>query len=391
MGRPPLILETWGKIRRTTIHGQPSAVAHYRDSDGATRKMQRQGKTPADAERNLIAAMKERLAPSSNDLTGDSTIQDLSVLWWAETVTRDLAPGTLVRYREALDRYVLKGRGDVRLKEASVPSLDRLLKVIHAKNGSANAKLAHVVLGGMFALAVRHGAIPSNPVRDVGRIVSKRNPVVAPDLSTVFAIRARLHAWDAGLDHYGRPRTTDLGDVADMMIATGLRTGEVLALKWSDIDLTTTPATVSSRHTIALGLDGRLTFQEFPKSDSSNRTLALPPFAAEMLLRRRVAAISEWLFPSRTDTWRSPNNFRTMWRSALKGTDSEGISPKAFRKAVATLIDQRLGRRAASDQLGHASEQITTDHYIQKTHLGPAGATEVLQEFFVTSAIQNRD
>lgn len=391
MGRPPLILETYGKIRRTTIHGQPSAVAHYRDSDGTTRKMQRQGKTPADAERKLVEAMKARLAPSRSDLSGDSTIGELSVLWWAETINRDLAPGTIVRYREALDRYVLKGRGDVRLREASVPSLDRLLKVIQTKNGSANAKLANVVLSGMFSLAVRHGALSSNPMRDVGRIISKKVAVVAPDLATVFNIRARLHEWDAGPDHYGRPRSTDLGDVADMMIATGLRTGEVLALKWSDVNLGPTAATVTISHTIALGLDGRLTFQEFPKSESSNRTLTLPPFAAEMLLRRRVAAISEWLFPSGTDTWRSPNNFRTMWRSAIKGTEHEGVSPKAFRKAVATLIDQRLGRRAASDQLGHASEQITADHYIQKSHLGPVGATDVLQEFFVSNAFQNGD
>jgi hypothetical protein len=70
VARPPLPLETWGKVSRTVVNGKPTAIAYYRDSDGRTRPMQRQGSTAAAAERNLLAALRDRLTPTTEYLTG---------------------------------------------------------------------------------------------------------------------------------------------------------------------------------------------------------------------------------------------------------------------------------------------------------------------------------
>lgn len=115
MARPPLELETWGKIRRTTVDGKPAAVAYFRDSDGKTRKMQRQGKTPAEAERNLIRAMKTRLAPAGEDLTADTTVKQAAEKWLAEPERAELAIATVRRYTDILGTIVKNGFGSVRL------------------------------------------------------------------------------------------------------------------------------------------------------------------------------------------------------------------------------------------------------------------------------------
>lgn len=377
MPRPPLELETWGKIRRTTVAGRPAAVAYYRDSDGVTRKMQRTGKTPAEAERNLIKAMKKRLAPAGEDLTGDSTVKKAADKWMAEPERDDLAVGTLRRYRSALDTIIGTGFGDVRLSEATVPRVDRFLKRVTKERGPSAAKTARTILHHVFSLAVRHGAVKSNPVRDAGRIVQPKKPVTAPSVEDVKAMRWIMHMYDITPDKRGAKRSADLADLFDLFIATGARTAEILALRWDDVNLDKTPATVSIKGTVILGPDGKVMVQDHPKTDAGRRELKLPQFAADVLTRRRVDSYCEWVFPSATGTLRWPHNLRRNWREALSGTPYESVTPRSLRKAVATLLRDKLGAEIAKDQLGHTTSAVTRKHYIQPLHEGP-DATEAL-------------
>lgn len=385
MARPPLDLETWGKIRRTTVGGKPTAVAYYRDSDGATRKMQRQGTTPAEAERNLKRAIRDRLAPAGEDLTGDSTIKQAAQKWLDEPETQSLAIGSLRRYKAVIDTIVADGFGGVRLSEATVPRVDRFLKATTANHGPGTAKTARTVLQHTLAIAVRHGAIRSNPVRDAGRIIQARKPVVAPDVATVREMQSLMRAYDATPDKRGAKRTADLGDVFALYTGTGARTAEILALRWADVDLDSTPATVTITATVAIGADGKIFRQEHPKTDTSRRELKLPQFAVDVLVRRRIESYCDWVFPSATGTLRWPHNLRRNWREALEDTPYADVTPRALRKAVATLLRDELGVEAARDQLGHATEMVTRKHYIQPAHIGP-DATSALDAFGKTAS-----
>lgn len=380
MPRPPLELETWGKIRRTTIEGKPTAIAYYRDSDGKTRKMQRQGKTGADAERTLIRAMKTRLAPAGEDLTAESTVKHAADKWLAEPERAELAIATLRRYTDILGTIVKNGFGGVRLGEATVPRVDRFLKTVTETNGPSSAKTARTLLQHVFALAVRHGAIRSNPVRDVGRIVQPKKPVIAPDVHSIREMRVLMRAYDATPDKRGAKRSADLGDLFDIYCATGARTAEILALRWSDVDLDSTPTRISITGTVTLDGDGKVFRQEHPKTDSSRRVLKLPQFGADVLTRRRIDSYCEWVFPSAVGTLRWPHNLRRNWREALAGTPYEEVTPRALRKAVATLIRDEMGIEAARDQLGHTSDSVTRKHYAQPLEVGP-DATSALAMF----------
>lgn len=380
MARPPLELETWGKIRRTTVDGQDVAVCRYRDSDGVTRIMQRSGRTPADAERNLIKALKKRLAPSGDDLTANSTVRAAAAKWLSEPERDDLAIATRNRYRQILETIIGKGFGEVRLAEATVPRVDRFLKRVTQENGPGSAKTARTLLQHVFALAVRHGAMRANPVRDAGRIVQARKAVTAPGVADVRAMRWVMWAYDMTPDKRGATRSADLGDLFDVFIGTGARTAEVLALRWSDVDLESTPATVSIRGTVVIGADGKVMVQPHPKSDSSRRTLLLPSFATDVLTRRRIDSYCEWVFPSAAGTLRWPHNLGRNWREALVGTPYAGLSPRSLRKAVATLLRDVMGVEAAQGQLGHASPTVTRKHYIQPLHVGP-DATSALDSW----------
>jgi integrase len=382
MPRPPLELETWGKIRRIVVDGKHAAVAYYRDSDGKTRKMQRQGKTGAEAERNLIRAMKARLAPAGEDLTADTTVKQAAEKWLAEPERSELAIATVRRYTDILGTIVKNGFGGVRLGEATVPRVDRFLKSVTTENGPSTAKTARTLLQHVFALAVRHGAIRSNPVRDAGRIVQPRKPVVAPDAHSIREMAALMRAYDTTPDKRGNQRVADLGDLFDVFSGTGARTAEILALRWDDVDLDALPRpTISIHGTVTLDADGKVFVQEHPKTDSSRRVLKLPQYVADVLTRRRIHSYCEWVFPSAVGTLRWPHNLRRNWREALAGTPYAEVSPRSLRKAVATRIRDELGIEVAGEQLGHASgSTVTRKHYTQRLAVGP-DATSALDAF----------
>lgn len=378
MPRPPLPLETWGKIRHVQANGTITAIAYYRDSDGKRRRMTRTGRTKTAAENNLKTAIRERIGVIDDDelLTPESSLRALAKQWYAEKAAEGLKQGSLWTYKGSIDGHVVPELGDVRLYEATVPRIDRYLKALTRSSGPGTAQTARVVLTGMFALAVRHGAMKANPVTATAAVRTKRARPVAPDKAHVIGIRTRFHEWDNALDGRGRPKITRLLDAVDMLTGTGIRTGELLALKWEDVDLIDCKVTI--RRTVAIDEDGKSFVQEIPKTDDSTRTLLLPPHVVKMLARR--ARESEFVFPSTTGTFWHPANFRARWREALKGTDYAGTTPRSFRKLVATTLQRALGSRAAGDQLGHASERTTEQHYIMPTRQGPA--TQVLDDLF---------
>lgn len=382
MARPPLELETWGKIRRTTVRGVPKAYCRYRDSDGVTRLMERRGKTEADAERNLIKALKVRLAPAGEDLTRDSTIRQAATQWLTTKQEEDLAIATLRRYSDLTQRIIIGGIGDIRLGELSIPRADRFLASVRKANGDGSARTVRTIALQIFANAVRVGAITRNPFEAAQTVNIKRKPETALRVDDVWAIRALLRARDEGTDKQGRRRYTQICDVADMFIATGARTNEVLALSFDDIAFDAPTPFVRIDKTLVVDGQGKLHLQEHPKTSDSVRDAKLPASALDMLIRRRVNAPSSIIFPSSTGTYQWDNNLLRQWSDALAGTQYAGTTPKSFRKAVATLLAEEIGVDAASDQLGHFDGAVTRRHYIKHRKQGPDAAREHLEAFF---------
>ena len=123
----------------------------------------------------------------------------------------------------------------------------------------------------MFDMAARHDAVRSNPMRSVAPVATPDREIRAHTIEDVAELRGLFREWDAEVDKRGMPRTRELADVVDMFLATGCRTGEVLAIEWTAINFDTTPPTVSISGTVAFDVAGKLTIQPHPKSQTSKR------------------------------------------------------------------------------------------------------------------------
>lgn len=215
----------------------------------------------------------------------------------------------------------------------------------------------------MCLLAVRNGAISENPVPALKAPRVKREAVRAPSIEEIRQLRATLSAYDNRPVTRGAPAMRDLADIGDILIATGGRIGEVLALRWNDVDLESRTVTIAAT-IVRIPGEGAV-IQEHPKSESSIRQLHLPLFAIDVLRRRASTRYNELVFPSASGTPRWPENVRTQWTNALKGTDLNWITTRSCRKAVATLLESSADIEAAMEQLGHSDRRITKTFYVE--------------------------
>lgn len=360
IGRPPLGLETWGRIYRATHRGKPAALVYVRDSDGKRRRVLRTGRTAAEAERLLTATLRVRLKVAEEIITPESTLGFVAPLWIEEVKRDDRAAATIKRYRSTIRSHVEPVR-DMRVRECTTPRLQRLVNDVADSSGPGAARMLIVVLKGMFGLAGRHGAIRENPVAFVKGPARKHNVVVAPGLEEIHRLGELLAQHDRRLIR-GGTALRDLGDIGDLLIGTGARINEILAITWPHVDFDERRVAIVATVTQVEG--GGLEIQPFPKTEKSRRRLKLPGFAWEVLERRRQSAYCELVFPSSTGTPRWAENVRLQWANALRGTELEGMTPKACRKAVATYLDSCEDSEAAAEQLGHGTKKVTERYYI---------------------------
>lgn len=379
MPRPPLAVGTWGKVaRREVTPGRWRATARFRDFDGRTRQVEAWGSSGAKAERALLASLTYRAVPTGDDVAADTRVDVLGTMWLADVEHAGrLRPQSVEDYRAIVERAISPTIGGLRLREVTPGRVDHLLKGV-SRTHPAKARQVRTVLRAMFALAVRRDAIPSNPVDGSQPVTLRRTTPRALTVDELDALRAGVRAWQEEPGQRGPKRADDLLDVVDVMLGTGARIGEVLAIRWQDVDLSTAPATVTISGTLVHVKGEGLRRQPAPKTAAGWRVVSLPRFAADVLLRRSVSAEPnphDVVFPSTSGTLRWPNNFQRQWRDARQSAGFEWVTPHHFRKTVATIVERELGLKDASVQLGHSGTAVTQAHYVERAHRAPDVST----------------
>lgn len=379
MGRPPLPLGSYGKINVWQEGASFIARTKFRDFDGVVRPVKRTGKSKAAAERALKAALAERRSPVKDaEISAHAKFGKVAQMWFAEVEglveAGRRSPGTLDTYRSVYRNCVEPALAELRVWEVTTPTVDRLLGRVKQRSTSL-ARTSKIVISGVMRLAARHGAVTVNPVREVARIDSE------PSRQPRSLDAGERRQWLDLLEADQKACTWDLPDLTRMMLATGCRIGECLAIGWAEVDLENATVDIGWRLIRRTGV-GLLRMPSTKTGRKGERLVPLPQWAVEMLKRRRAAIAPdvEPVFPDSLGGWRDPSNVRRIWRDVRDAAELEGLVSHTLRKTVASFLDDaHVSTRKISDQLGHSRVSMTQDHYLGR-RLTDRETAEVLED-----------
>ena len=161
-----------------------------------------------------------------------------------------------------------------------------------------------------------------------------------------------------------------------LMIETGLRVGEALALRWQDVQLTRKRIYV--RNTVVRLANRKQSFiQDSVKSESSRRTIPLTPEAISILEQQYARRTSEWVFTNDDGERLSYEALRYQTRKACDEAGIEFRGEHVFRHTFATnCYHKGIDVKILSRLLGHADVNITYNLYI---HLYGDGFDEMYE------------
>ncbi len=251
-------------------------------------------------------------------------------------------------YDNMIDAHLMPVFGDVQLRLISKDAVQSFLTA-KAKGDSSWKTVKHIrtVFGTILEAAVRDDLLISNPVRKTRmprRTPEEERAPIAPE-----SLRALL-------ERLPEPSRS----IASLLAMTGLRVGELLALRWQDIDFD--KGFFSVKQTVYEG------HFDVPKSKRSKRTLLLGPVCAQILTSLRKPGVSPatLVFSTRNGSPLSRRNLlNRQLKPACKALGLTGANWHWLRHAHATLLDS-VGAPLGTVQalLGHASSEVTREIYI---------------------------
>lgn len=386
MPRPRNPIGTAGNIRTYRRPGGGwIARSLVRDYDGVVRQVQKAGKSENAAKLALRVALRDRETTATGDLRPDDLIKTAAGAWFEEvSAAGTLALSTLDQYRRVIDVHITVGIGELRIRDLTVGATSRFLRTVEATHGGSKAKMVKSVLSGIAGYCSHRDALAHNPVRDTGCITVKRKPKRALDVDDVRALR-----WKLAQDPIAVRR--DLPDLVDIMLATGVRISEAVAVRPDDLVLPHATLAVSGN---IVRINGRGLIRQQVEDENSKlrvRVLKLPPWAVGMLHLRldRMLAQGSFsdtgtegpLFPAPKGGWRDPSNTAAHLRTAFDAAGYEWVTAHTFRRTVATTMDRTgLSPTAGAGQLGHRRPSMTQDHYHDRVFID-TGAAAALEAF----------
>lgn len=307
---------------------------------------------------------------------------------WLNHKRESLAHSTGRRYGELL-AHVRKMLGDRRLTRLTPADLERLYDDLR-NSGLTTTTVHHVhaALHGALADAERRGQIPRNPadLAQAPRVRKTEMRTFTPEQARAFLAAAQDDPLEA---------------LYVLALTTGMRQGELLALRWSEIDLNECHLQV--RGTLNPVPGGGYSIGP-TKTDRSRRRIDLSKEAVAALRRHKVRQMEQHLASSPnersgnaqwhdlvfTNTRGGPLNARNLaqrsFRQVLERAGVPTIRFHDLRHTAATLMHlQGINSKVVSERLGHSSVGITLDRY---SHVLPSmqrGAADAMDRILFSA------
>ena len=322
------------------------------------------GKTQAEVKEKLKKAIAEN---EKIDITKTDkfTVGQWMDIWFEDYCTLKVRPSSHQTYKGYIEHHIKPYIGDVPLNKLTSLQLQRMYKTLLTK-GRIDRIESKNQPKGLSAKTVRNINQVISSAMDVAieqKIISE-NPTDGCALPKIE--RKEMHTIPAEqLEAFLKEaKNSGVYEMYYLDLATGMRRGELLGLKWSDIDFA--HGIIHIRRQISR-IDGVI--REMPlKTKNSYRNVPISDNAVEMLKEMKTHSSSNYVFSSPTGGPISPDSVNNMLHRALKRAGLEQIRFHNLRHSFATLALQNgVDIKTVSEMLGHFSASFTLDTYAHVT------------------------
>ena len=322
------------------------------------------------------------------DCNGSPTLTEYLTSWLELCEARGLRPASVASYRVTVRTTITPRLGSLRLASITPHELNELYRGLlrdGRKDGRGGlsprtVRYAHSILRKAFADAVRLGHLEANPS-------------LAADPPSARAARAqRFPTWDPDeLRRFLESVRDDLLYPAFYLAAaSGMRRGELLGLRWCDLDfealqLSVVQCVIEVAHSVQIGP---------PKSDRSRRVIALDAKtiavlavhkqAEEQKRLKRGARLTrdELVFTQDDGSPLHPACFSQLFSRRVAAANGPRIRFHDLRHTHATLaLRAHVHPKIVSERLGHSTVAITLDTYSHSIPSMQREAANAIAEF----------
>jgi integrase len=334
--------------------------------DGRRRQIHRRGFASQDEARKALDAQRAQVAAGHVPVPDDDSVTAFARAWVAALPAEGLEPGTVKHYSEAINR-LLPSIGATKLQALSALDLDgAYAELLGAGRAARTVRASHVAARKMLVEAVRLGKVGRNVAADAR----------PPRARAARAKRFPTWTWAELEGFLACVREGEHGALWTVAALTGMRRGELVALRWVDVDLDAATITVS--RSVGKGLDGL--HDKAPKSDSGRRTVELDEPLVDVLrdhrrvqLERRLLLGEGWrdrglVFCETAGDPIHPDRLSRRWTDLVRRHATPlglaTIRLHDLRHSHCTqLLDAGVRPDVVTERLGHASVAFTLQQY----------------------------
>jgi integrase len=348
-------------------------VAEITLEDG--KRKQFYGKTQKEALEKRRKAQREQ--EQGTLATGPQQTVKQFLEYWLENVYKMRV--RLVTYearRTVVNKHLLPILGRIRLQKLTAQHVQALyVKKLKEGLSPVTVRTINVVLHTALNYAKRIKLVGSNVCDDVelpGQKQYEVQVVLTPEQAQVLLLKVRGHYLEA---------------LTTLALTTGLRRGEILGLRWQDIDLE--KGSLQVRRTLVYMAHHGFKEGE-PKTEASKRKIVLPQFVIEVLKKHRTMQLearlkmgTAWIdrdlvFPNKHGNFLTPASLASQFTRLLKDAGLPHMRFHDLRHNTATLLlSMGVSMKVIQELLGHSSFSTTANIY---SHVLPAMQQEAMDK-----------
>ena len=331
------------------------------------------GKTQAEVKAKLKNALVEA-GQVDFAKSGKYTVGAWMDEWFENVAKIKVRPSSHQTYKGYIDNHIKPNIGNIPLEKLTTMDLQKFYRKLLTK-GRVDRIESREQPKGLSAKTVRNinQVISSAMDLAVAQKIILTNPTNACELPKVEHQEMQTIPAEQLQAFLEEARATGVYEMYYIELATGLRRGELLGLKWQDIDWKN--GIIKVRRQVAR-VDGKIV--EAPlKTKNSYRAVTISQQAIEVLKQQKAKTNDQYVFPSPNGGPISPDSVNNMLKRVLERAGIPKVRFHDLRHTFATIALQNgVDIKTVSGMLGHFSAGFTLDTY---AHVTTAAQKEAAQ------------